>query len=606
MSTIRFPFHHAVQHTSNAADVTVTSGDLKIGYEKAANYNAFDLTTTKHYWVDLYFEIPSDAYKYTYQGYAKPLFQTETKTRIYSKEVHNSSVVQYFIEDKEYASDAEVISDMFEGITHLIPPGEPLTHRFYFDESAFNTMQTSESEYVDYITPTTSGGTNEHQTYDGDTLDVYQKSGLLKTLKDVENTYIEFEATEAEMFIAPTYPVDIYARNDRDLTVAWTNSNNINRDDDYFYVTGSTIKISDSASHSVTKTVTGSDSYKVFSTTDISGLSIGECSVEVECATNYGDTVTKTWNFSLVGETNAPEIIYVSDNSYPTIVWTISNQTAFEIRISNAVGVVYESGMVAESSTRRYQISKLLEDGDYSIEMRCLNQYGVFTAWASFFKRLYPSKPSPCEEIIISARNDFGISGQAFSLTPGDLMLVRRKDSNSEPEMIAKWNFGSNIPIDYFVGLNDPHEYTIRVYVESWLSGGYADGEWIDGVLNYDGVVIRDADDYSRFVHVWMSEDRDIKYRYDEQRSDVLTRCVGRDFPVAEQGEWQTSIRTFTGYVSVDDFVKLQYMKKNSTHVLFQGQKEYFPCYFEFSDQGEYINGGRIVSFQLTRIDGDR
>lgn len=605
MSTIRFPFHHAVQHTSGEADVTVTSGDLKIGYEKAANYNAFNLNSTKHYWVDFYFSIPSDAYKYTYQGYAKPLFQTETKTRIYSKEVHNSSVVQYFIEDKEYASDAEVISDMFEGITHLIPPGEPLTHRFYFDESAFNTMQTSESEYVDYITPTTSGGTNEHQTYDGDTLDVYQKSGLLKTLKDVENTYIEFEATEAEMFIAPTYPVDIYARNDRDLTVAWTNSNNINRDDDYFYVTGSTIKISDSDSHSVTKTVTGSDSYKVFSTSDISSLSTGACTVKVDCTTNYGDTITKTWSFELVGETDAPEITWISSNSYPEIVWQITNQTAFEIRISDSSGIVYDSGMIPSTTLRRYQIPQLLEDGEYSVEMRCINQYGYITEWGSFYLDLHPAKPDPPGEVLISAREDFGIIGKAFQLPLGQFMLVRRKDSNSKVEKVVDWMPGEDA-IDYFVGLNDPHEYTIRVYTESWVTGGYSDGEWFDGVLNYDGIVIRDADDYSRFVHVWMSEDRDIKYRYDEQRSDVLTRCVGRDFPVAEQGEWQTSTRTFTGYVSGEEFVKLQYMKKNSTHVLFQGQKEYFPCYFEFSDQGEYINGGRIVSFQLTRIDGDR
>ena len=210
-----------------------------------------------------------------------------------------------------------------------------------------------------------------------------------------------------------------------------------------------------------------------------------------------------------------------------------------------------------------------------------------------------PTKPDAPEGIIVSARTDFGVSVSCSDMeTTGKLLAVRRKDEDSEPVVLGEYN---GTFVDYLIGLNDYHQYTIRNYVQ-----GYADGEWIDGVVLASGVVIRNADDYSDFVKVWMSEDAISNYRINEERSDVLVQCIGRKFPVAERGEWITSTRSFNGFVTDKDFQKLVDMKLNSNHVLLQSNGEYFPCYMEFSDDGKYITDGRLLSFLMTRIDGDK
>lgn len=434
--------------------------------------------------------------------------------------------------------------------------------------------------------------------HDVDTNNYYTEQKYTRDVRwNIDTFVLEILLTDIEIYVEPTYPVNVYARKDRDLTVAWKVSNSDNRTEQYLWVTESTITITDSEDNSVTYTIDGSDLFHVFDTSDISDLAVGECTVHVETKTNYGWVGEATWTFDLTGETNAPEITSVTQNSYPTVTWTASSQIAWELQISNANGIVYKTGMVP-GNARSFTVPQLLEDGQYSLEMRCTNTYGIITAWSSYFLELAPTKPDAPEGVIVSARADFGISIHCDEMeTTGKLLVVRRKNSESEPEVLGEYN-GSFI--DYLVGLDDPHEYTIRNYVE-----GYADGDWIDGVLAYSGVVIRDADDYSKYVHVWMSEDKTINYINADDRSDVLTQCVGRKFPVSELGEWLTVERSFTGYVSNEGFKQLQRMKLNSTHVLLQSKEEYFPCYMLLSDQGEY-NDGRIVSFRMTRIDGDK
>ena len=597
MATLRFPFHHAVQHESGVEDRTVYSGDLLAGYAKQPNYNSID-ATSKHYWFDLYYEVPADAYKYTGLGYATPHFQVEQVGRRYNEDYYpNQGTRRYYNEDFENYYDNYSFSILDSPITTYVQPGDILKYPFFLEEYDFNWMQAQSSEYINSLMNWWWGFTSEELVYDSDVWKWYRKISSLYTFKDIENSYLELPVTPAEMILTPTYPVDVYARNDRDLTVAWEVSNNINRKEAYFYIESSTVTITDADNDSITASIIGADSYHIFDTTDLEGLSVGKCTVDIESVDNYGLTSTSSWEFDLTGETSAPEITSVSQNSYPTIEWTSESQIAWELQISNSKGIVYKTGMTP-GSENEYTVPVLLEDGEYTLEMRYTNQYGIVSAWGSYFLVLQPTKPDAPEGIVVSARADFGISVSCDDMvTTGKLLVVRRKDSDSVPEVLGEYN-GSFV--DYLVGLDDPHEYTIRNYVE-----GYADGEWIDGVLAYPGVVVRDADDYSKYVHVWMSEDRNIRYINEDDRSDVLTQCVGRKFPVSELGEWLSIGRSFTGYVSSGEFKKLQNMKLYSTHVLLQSKEEYFPCYMLISDQGEY-NDGRIVNFKMTRIDGDK
>lgn len=604
-----FPFDHAVQinYDANGNETsreTKTSGKVKYGYERyTGSYPHYHATEVPSYTIELWFRIPSDAYKYWYVerffwykefgvGYEDNYTQYYYYVDYWTTEVlprEGTIVTTGSMSYNAYNEDLFVTA-YSKPSNHSIGAGR--TNEIKLDESEINWIQANGDEYIviTFFRPS-SGFQQRDEKY------FYWYTQLHEI--DLDTLNFGTTATPVLLNVAPVYPVNVYVRDDKDLIVDWEFSNNINRSATYLYQASNEVVITDKNGDSITEGISGStESQVTFDAEDLDTLAVGKCTVVITVTSNYGTTGTATCEFELTGETNAPEITSVTQNSCPTITWTSENQIAWELQISNVDGIVYKTSMVAGDDTS-FTVPQLLEDGGYSLEMRCMNEYGILTAWSSYFLDLEPTKPDAPENIVVSARADFGISINCDAMeTTGKLLAVRRKDSDSEPEVLGEYN-GSFV--DYLVGLDDPYEYTIRNYEE-----GYADGEWIDGTLAYNGVVIRDAQDYSRFIHVWKSEDISLNYIHNDDRSDTLIQCVGRKFPVSELGEWLTTTRSFSGYVSDEDFKKLKKMKIESTHVLLQSKEEYFPCHMEFSDQGEYINDGRLVNFQMTRIDGDK
>lgn len=605
MPTIRFPFHHAVQHEQGSADRTIYSGNVAAGYPRQNHYNDISLISP-HSWFDLYYEVPADAYKYTFNGYAKPVFDISSLRRVYTKTHMKASGNDYYAKEDSSNTNSNYTFPSQNGkpmTTHL-SPGAILNSPFYLTDYDFTIIQSMSSQYLDAIMNGYWGFTPEALISSSDDYELYQKTSVFYTFNDIENSYIEFEATPVSMIISPVYPVDVYARKDRSLIVDWDISNNASRDEQYFYQTSNLVTITDGDGHTAQKgVVSGTASEVTFSASDLTGLSIGECNVHVEVTSNYNSqsfpsVSTADFTFDLIGSSDAPVITNVTQNSYPTITWTSTNQISWELQISNSEGIVYKSGMVIGNDTS-FTVPKLLEDGGYSVELRYVNTYGSLSMWGSAFVNLQPTKPTAPQDIVVSARNDFGVSVSCSPMqTTGKLLVVRRKDENSTPVVLGEYN-GSFV--DYLVGLNDYHQYTVRNYVQ-----GYADGRWIDGVVLAEGCVIRSADDYSKFVHIWKTQDNIPDYIISESKSDVLMNCVGRKYPITEIGEWVSSERSFSGHVDNDGFKKLIDMRLKASHVLLQADKEYMPCSMEMADRGQYIGDGRIASLKLTRIDGEK
>lgn len=597
MPVLEYELDHVVQvheHWNGSefvkTETDVYSGPVKWGHDPVAKLGD---QTIDSYNCLFYFRIPSGAWQYYYPN-IKAEWSCDDSSYHMDVRRYNRKNLTYWNENS--SSDGD-INNYYYGYSGKWLPQDRVNYDLKFAYIAFRdsdvlSMQDNESNYFVF----TSGlGEHEfvHELSDG----TWTETDSLTTLSDVTNLKLLMTVRDIDLIVTPVYPVDVYARNNIDLIVDWDLSNSYNRSSTYLYQDSAVVTITDSNGDSIEAEVSDDTSQVIFESEDLETLAVGECSVEIIVTSNYGTTGTGLCSFDLMGETDAPEITSVTQNSYPTITWTSTSQIAWELQISNAQGIVYKKSMTPGTETS-FTIPKLLNDGGYSIEMRYMNSYGYVSEWGSYFLNLAPTKPSAPEGIIVSSRADFGISVNCDDMeTTGKLLVVRRKDSNSEAEVLGEYN-GSFV--DYLVGLNDPYEYTIRNYVE-----GYADGEWIDGVLAYSGVIIRDADDYSKYAHVWMSEDKTLNYINNDERSDVLTQCVGRKYAVLDIGEWLTTERSFVGYVSNQEFKKLQKMKIEATHVLMQSQNEYFPCYMSMSDQGEY-NDGRIVSFVMTRIDGEK
>lgn len=77
-----------------------------------------------------------------------------------------------------------------------------------------------------------------------------------------------------------------------------------------------------------------------------------------------------------------PTITNVTAVNRPTVSWTSSGQTAYEVRFLQNNEVVYDSGQIY-SSGNSYQADEYLADGVYTVQVAVINSYGRVSEWAS-------------------------------------------------------------------------------------------------------------------------------------------------------------------------------------------------------------------------------
>ena len=420
---------------------------------------------------------------------------------------------------------------------------------------------------------------------------------------DVSKISLVLEYSEAPVDIIPIYPIDVYLKNTRPLEISWESriavykepsveSNNYKKADDVLYISQTKIELWNDDGVKTEHIISGTANVYEISAAEISSFSIGNLYYKISVSTNAGVNEYIESKCILTGETDAPNILGHINNSFPVISWSCDNQSAWQMIVKQGNNVLFDSG-IKPGNEHEYKIPILMDDGNYSVEMRVINIFGFYTAWSSYLMVLNTVKPSSPSGIIVSANNKFGITVKCnIPDDAGTLFVMRRKDSLSKVEIVGEYkeNF-----TDYKIELNESYEYTVRNYVE-----GCADGDWIDAVVNAEGIVIRKAND---FVHLFMAETEFDVIKADE-RDDVLSKCVGRTFPVLEIGEWITSTRRAGGCVSNDDYKLLIEMSLNGS-VMLQSNKEVIPCYMRVSDRGKHVSGGRLVELVFTRIDGE-
>lgn len=422
------------------------------------------------------------------------------------------------------------------------------------------------------------------------------------TIPNVEDLVLTIRYCKIPTILETLYPYDVYVKNTKAITFEWINDvptpyyAGQKRDKTEIFNASNVLRIWDSVGTTKEYTLTGDSNSYQLSTDVLSDLAIGQINYSLKSIANNGVELELTEKFILVGQTDAPDIVSVSQDNFPTISWNCLNQISWQMVIKQGENLVYDSGMKA-GNIQSYKVPVFIESGAYSIEMRALNQFGLYTGWNSMSFNLNPPKPSAPTSIIISPNSHFGIS---ISCVPpadaGTLYVVRRDDSNSKSTVIGEYYEGFT---DYNVALNKSYEYTVRNY-----TGGSADGSFIDGTVRASGAVIRDPENKLNYINVWKSEN-EFDVIPEEEKSDALIQVIGRKYPVAEFGEWITSVRRFYGHVSAEDYKKLVAIKLNRKNVILQTDNEVFPCYMEFKDNGKYVDGGRNLQFSFTRIDGE-
>lgn len=610
---IRIPLKYAIQDFN---ETPIYSGEVLWGVPESANYDEAVSQRYNAHSYQLWFDIPEDLYKYDWgenqqYGYTKkisikiPKEDVEFASFKYVKQIGKKEYIKTVYDKWERTisvlSRSAVSTDGF-----MLQPGGTITdgrgnwvgydfgdsHGFvvYIDQMNFNALQQFDSKYA-YLYNGRYVYEIEHT--ESEYYDIYAINSTLNRIKRVENFYLEIEISDIDILVNPTYPINVYVNKNNKLITTWDYANSINRDSQYLYPTNSVVSIKDKNGKVITGTVPNGSLYKEFSSEQLSELSVGECELNITTYTNYETYGTGNSLFDLYGASDAPIITEITQNSFPEVNWTCDNQIAWQMIVKRANAEVYSSGLVT-GNDKTYKIPIMLDDGTYSVELRALNNYGIYTGWTSALLILNPTKPDAPSGIIVSPNSKFGITVSCEN-EDGELYVVRRKTENDPVEILGRYTNNYSF---YKVPLNENYEYTVRRH-----EIGYSDGKWIDGIVINKGVIIRDYDDSSNYVNVWMNESETNNYTVQELRSDVLIQCVGRKHPVLEIGEWLNSNRTLDGCVSDEEFKQLIDMTINSRAVYLQSDKEVKLCYMQIQDNGRLSSGMHSVGFSFAEID---
>lgn len=571
--TFELEFDHAVQKIINGSESVITSGNIYVG---STGYYALT------YGADIYYRINNqDIFAYnwknvllngiTYSG----IEYIDPETTI---SINNAYTIAGVIVPSEnrYITLSGVVGSTTKGYSANgnIYDSNNTLHRYFDDNNAICKEKWDDpSTRPQYLV-----------------INLHYYGRYEAIFHEIQNSSCSVICSPLELNITNVYPINVNCRNDRTINVTWEYIDP--RNSTYYYPVSATV------------TVTQGQTVKTYTTTEsditcpipTNELTPGEATYKVTLTSNYGGSYdSPEQTFTVIGQTSAPEITNITQDSFPTITWNCADQAAWELLIRDSNSVVYHSDMKA-GTEQSYTLPVMLEDGSYSVEMRALNIYGYYTDWGSYGLTLSPTKPDAATNLIVSTNANYTVTIDCTAPEDaGTLYVVRRRTPNDKAEIIGEYNNGFT---DYYVPVNTTYEYAVRNYVT-----GYADTDFIDATIKCPGVVIRDGEDLSRFIPLWKNDNEEFDVITNDSRSDTLVQCLGRKYPVNEVGEWITSTRTFTAHVSASDINKLNDINLNSKCVYLQNKDECIPCKMEITDAGEYNGGGRIINFTLTRID---
>lgn len=299
--------------------------------------------------------------------------------------------------------------------------------------------------------------------------------------------------------------------------------------------------------------------------------------------------------FESVGKSEAPEIQSVSQNAIPTIIWTASNQEAFEICIKGE-NVDYGSGLVAGTETRSFRPNLMLEDGIYEIYIRILNTYGMYSEWGMGSILLNTEKP-PYPPVLLLKENDlYGVTLHGYN-SSGRGFFVRKGSSANRDIVIGESINGKGI-IDCDLQPGQEYTYVFREY-----SGGYLDSTESIYKCEFTGVVFHDVENVENMVHIELSEDEFVNVDATLGKNVVYKKSIGREFPIKEADECKTERIVVTGFLKTEEYHRAYELFYLGKKVLFRDKNHC--CHADICNfqKREYFEMGYIVTITFERLD---
>ena len=296
--------------------------------------------------------------------------------------------------------------------------------------------------------------------------------------------------------------------------------------------------------------------------------------------------------FTCVGNSNAPIIKHVTQNSIPEITWESEQQAAFEIQIMNSNKIVYSSGFIG-GNDNKYRPNVLMKNGTYIIYLRIINVYGYISETGNYVHILNALEPESSAEMELVKNNFFGAILKCRDIL-GDGYIIRVCDGKET--VVCKYN-GNHI-IDYETKSGSQYTYILRDHVE-----GYKDVSRIIFKPNFTGVILHDINEPENFVNIRLNEDEYVSVDDQITKNTVYKKCIGRIYPIKETDNQRDEETQISGFLHFEECSILRELYEKDKTVIFRSKEQCFHADISEYKEKNYHNIGYIVRVTLRRID---
>jgi hypothetical protein len=301
----------------------------------------------------------------------------------------------------------------------------------------------------------------------------------------------------------------------------------------------------------------------------------------------------------IITNPNEDDVIILSN---PTITWTSSVQTGYELKVMQNGSTVW---FINESSTNKSkEIGYSLENNSsYSFELRVKNQYGLLSDIAMVnitTDYVEPSKPIPNifsgnAQIIIEIENVDPVNDE-----PNVLHNEVYKRINNEWIRVA-----TNIPLsgqfrDYSAASGKEYEYKVRAIADN---GTFSDSDIVVSSTSLKGVWLHSITDPELTLHNFRLDGGGRESSWGRESS--VLRFKGRNRPVVETGEMlEEAINFNLTLLNDDDRYALESLIKSGDIICYRDGRGrlLFGVFTQFPLSDE-LWGGYTTQLQLLYID---
>lgn len=314
--------------------------------------------------------------------------------------------------------------------------------------------------------------------------------------------------------------------------------------------------------------------------------------------TNNDDISTDyvTSSFHSIGSTDAPNIVNITNSSIPTITWEIGSQDTFELEIFANEERIYSSGVEVGAGIRSFTPNIMLEDGNYIVKMRAMNEFGYFTQWSDYSFVLKPPKPQEVE-CIAYANEYHGVNIELGLGNPSRLYVIKRKRGETEWNILGKLVAGETYT-DNTIMTDVKYEYALRNYEPN---AGFTDSNIVSMIINHKGSLIYKGNE---FVELYETEDEQFDITHTPSKTYSYSYTIGRKYPIRESSEWMSHNTTLSCFVKFEEYKKLEEFYESNEDLWFKGDNFSFKCSIDSIQIKETLFGkGYSLGISLSRTD---